>query len=119
MGKKILVTDDQAGIRKLLVEILTPQGYDVHECADGVEALEFLNKNKVDLMLLDMKMPQMDGITTLKRINELKIDVKVIFMTAFGELKVTKDAERLGALDYILKPFDIIQLLELVNKHAI
>lgn len=118
MGKRILVTDDQAGIRKLLIEILRPQGYEVIECADGLEALKFLESNRVDLMLLDMKMPQMDGITTLKRINELKLDVKVIFMTAFGELKVTKDAHRLGALDYILKPFDIIQLLELVNKHV-
>ncbi len=117
VGKKILVTDDQAGIRKLLMEILKPQGYEVFECADGLQALEFLTENKVDLILLDMKMPQMDGLTTLKNIKERKIDVKVIFMTAFGELKVTKDAERLGALDYILKPFDILQLLELVNKH--
>lgn len=118
MGKRILVTDDQAGIRKLLIEILRPQGYEVHECADGLQALEFLKSNTVDLMLLDMKMPQMDGITTLKKLKELNIDVKVIFMTAFGELKVTKDAQRLGALDYILKPFDIIQLLELVEKHV-
>lgn len=117
MEKRILVTDDQEGIRRLLVEILKPQGYNVFECADGLQALEFLKENKVDLMLLDMKMPQMDGITTLKKINELNIDVKVIFMTAFGELKVTKDAKRLGALDYILKPFDIMQLLELVQKY--
>jgi two-component system response regulator (stage 0 sporulation protein F) len=69
-------------------------------------------------MLLDMKMPVMDGITTLKKLKELNIEVKVVIMTAFGELKVTKDAQKLGALDSILKPFDIIQLLEVVEKYA-
>ncbi|SES85393.1 response regulator [Anaerobranca gottschalkii] len=118
MGKKILVTDDQVGIRKLLVEILRPQGYEVYECADGLQALDFLKENTVDLMLLDMKMPKMDGITTLKKIKEMDIDVKVVIMTAFGELKVTKDAQKLGAIDYILKPFDIIQLLEVVEKYV-
>lgn len=118
MGKKILVTDDQVGIRRLLTEILKPQGYEVYECSDGLQAIEFLKGNTVDLVLLDMKMPILDGITTLKKIKDLNIDAKVVIMTAFGELKVTKDAQKLGALDYILKPFDIIQLLEVVEKYA-
>ncbi|WP_350343569.1 response regulator [Proteinivorax tanatarense] len=115
--KTILITDDQYGIRRLLKEVFESRGITVLEASDGLQAIEKLHKHTVDLMLLDMKMPNLDGLSTLKVLKEKEIKVDVIFMTAYGEDRLTTEAKELGSNSHIFKPFDIEYVLEVVEKH--
>ncbi|KIL44012.1 chemotaxis protein CheY [Jeotgalibacillus alimentarius] len=115
--EKILIVDDQFGIRILLNEILEKEGYQTFQAANGPEALTLL-KEAPDLVLLDMKIPGMDGIEILRKMKEKEPDIKVIIMTAYGELGMIQEAEALGALTHITKPFDIQDIRNLVKEHA-
>ena len=117
MKEKILVVDDQFGIRILLNEVLQKEGYDTYQAANGLQALEILNDHVPDLVLLDMKIPGMDGIEILKRMKVLQPDIKVIIMTAYGELDMIQEAMDLGAITHFAKPFDIDDIRKAVEKH--
>ena len=117
MKEKILVVDDQFGIRILLNEVLQKEGYDTYQAANGLQALEILNDHVPDLVLLDMKIPGMDGIEILKRMKVLQPDIKVIIMTAYGELDMIQEAMDLGAITHFAKPFDIDDIRKAVAKH--
>ena len=117
MKEKILVVDDQFGIRILLNEVLQKEGYDTYQAANGLQALEILNDHMPDLVLLDMKIPGMDGIEILKRMKVLQPDIKVIIMTAYGELDMIQEAMDLGAITHFAKPFDIDDIRKAVAKH--
>ncbi|HEY4550125.1 MAG TPA: response regulator [Bacillus sp. (in: firmicutes)] len=117
MKEKILVVDDQFGIRILLNEVLQKEGYDTYQAANGLQALEVLNDHVPDLVLLDMKIPGMDGIEILKRMKVLQPDIKVIIMTAYGELDMIQEAMDLGAITHFAKPFDIDDIRKAVAKH--
>jgi two-component system, response regulator, stage 0 sporulation protein F len=117
MKEKILVVDDQFGIRILLNEVLQKEGYDTYQAANGLQALEVLNDHVPDLVLLDMKIPGMDGIEILKRMKVLRPDIKVIIMTAYGELDMIQEAMDLGAITHFAKPFDIDDIRKAVAKH--
>jgi two-component system, response regulator, stage 0 sporulation protein F len=117
MKGKILIVDDQFGIRILLNEVLQKEGYDTFQAANGLQALEILNDHVPDLVLLDMKIPGMDGIEILKRMRVLQPDIKVIIMTAYGELDMIQEAMDLGALTHFAKPFDIDDIRKAVEKH--
>ena len=117
MKGKILIVDDQFGIRILLNEVLQKEGYDTFQAANGLQALEILNDHVPDLVLLDMKIPGMDGIEILKRMKVLQPDIKVIIMTAYGELDMIQEAMDLGALTHFAKPFDIDDIRKAVEKH--
>ena len=117
MKGKILIVDDQLGIRILLNEVLQKEGYDTYQAANGVQALELANKDKLDLVLLDMKIPGMDGIEILKRLKEIDQEIKVIIMTAYGELDMIQEAKDLGALTHFAKPFDIHDIREAVKNY--
>lgn len=117
MGKKILIVDDQYGIRILLNEVLQKEGYDTYQAANGLQALEIVQENVPDLILLDMKIPGMDGIEILKRVKALYPDMKVIIMTAYGELDMIQEAMDLGAMTHFAKPFDIVEIREAVKKY--
>ena len=84
MEEKILIVDDQFGIRILLNEVLQKEGYHTFQAANGVQALEITKKHSPDLVLLDMKIPGMDGIEILKRMKSIDPDIRVIIMTAYG-----------------------------------
>jgi two-component system response regulator (stage 0 sporulation protein F) len=114
--KKILVVDDQYGIRVLLCEILQKDGYVMHEAANGVQALKIVEEEKPDLVLLDMKIPGMDGLEILKRIKENHAEVDVIMMTAYGELNLINEAMSLGAITHFAKPFDIDDIREVIKN---
>nr|WP_156129589.1 response regulator [Jeotgalibacillus malaysiensis] len=114
--EKVLIVDDQFGIRILLNEILEKEGYQTFQAANGLEALALL-KEEPDLVLLDMKIPGMDGIEILRRMKEEETEIKVIIMTAYGELGMIQEAESLGALTHITKPFDIQDIRNLVKEH--
>lgn len=98
---KILIVDDSQFMRKILKDILSPEGYEVLEAGNGKEALEKFEAEKPDLVLLDIIMPELDGIGVLQKIGR---GTKVIVISAVGQDKMVDEAKRLGALDYIVKP---------------
>ncbi|AJQ29432.1 MULTISPECIES: response regulator [Pelosinus] len=110
----VLVIDDQPGIRRLLMEVLSEEGYAVHTAANGYEGIQKVKDLKPVLILMDMKMPGMDGIETLRELKRLNQANKVIMMTAYGELELVNIAKELGAYAYITKPFDIIDLCSMI-----
>ncbi|AIQ61912.1 Sporulation initiation phosphotransferase F [compost metagenome] len=115
--KKVLIVDDQNGIRILLMEVFNSEGYTTFQAANGKAALDIVNSDRPDLVLLDMKIPGMDGLEILKHIKEIDPAIKVIMMTAYGELDMIKEATKLGALMHFTKPFDIDEMRVAVNLH--
>jgi two-component system, response regulator, stage 0 sporulation protein F len=113
--KKILIVDDQFGIRVLLQEVLMKEGYTIFQAPNGQVALELAKNENPDLILLDMKIPGMDGLEILRNIRKMEIDTKVIMMTAYGELDLIQEAMEMGALAHFTKPFDIDELRQAVN----
>ncbi len=117
MKEKILIVDDQFGIRILLTEVLQKEGYQTFQAANGYQAIEIAQKNAPDLVLLDMKIPGMDGIEILKRLKQHDQSIKVIIMTAYGELDMIQEAKDLGALTHFAKPFDIDEIRQAVRQY--
>jgi two-component system, response regulator, stage 0 sporulation protein F len=113
----ILIVDDQFGIRVLLQEVLEKAGYSTFQAPNGQVALDIVQSHKPDLILLDMKIPGMDGLEILRNIRKLEIDTKVIMMTAYGELDLIQEAMEMGALAHFTKPFDIDELRQVVQIH--
>ena len=116
MKKKVLIVDDQNGIRVLLTEVFNNEGYETYQASNGKVALEIVRKFSPDLLLLDMKIPGMDGLDILKHVKNIDSSIKVIMMTAYGELDMIKEATDLGALMHFTKPFDIDELRVAVNS---
>jgi len=113
--KQLLIVDDQQGIRLLLKEVFKREGYETYLASNGIEALEISERIKPDVVLLDMKIPGMDGIEILKRIKSKTPDLPVVMMTAYGELDLIQEAIKLGAAHYFTKPFDIYEVRDAVN----
>ncbi|WP_335871449.1 response regulator [Bacillus sp. 2205SS5-2] len=118
MKEKILIVDDQFGIRILLNEVLQKEGYQTFQAANGVQALDIVDKDFPDLVLLDMKIPGMDGIEILKRMKKKYENIRVIIMTAYGELDMIQEAKDLGAITHFAKPFDIDEIRQAVKQHV-
>lgn len=116
LAKKVLIVDDQFGIRVLLQEVLSKEGYKTFQAHNGSLALELAQKELPDLILLDMKIPGMDGLEILRNLRKLEIDTKVLMMTAYGELDLIQEAMELGALAHFTKPFDIDELRQVVKS---
>lgn len=106
MGKKVLVVDDSLLIRKLLQDFLEAKGYTVLLAQDGKEALEMINKDMPDMMLLDITMPVMDGIEVLEELKKLNINLPVIIVTNTADIKIARETLEKGAYDYVTKPID-------------
>jgi two-component system, response regulator, stage 0 sporulation protein F len=117
MKAKILIVDDQFGIRILLNEVFQKEGYNTYQAANGLQALDIVKKHDPDLVLLDMKIPGMDGIEILKRMRVIDQDIRVIIMTAYGELDMIQEAKDLGAIMHFAKPFDIDDIRAAVKLH--
>jgi two-component system response regulator (stage 0 sporulation protein F) len=115
LKKKLLIVDDQNGIRVLLMEVFSNEGYETYQASNGKLALEIVRNVTPDLVLLDMKIPGMDGLDILKHIKSMNPAIKVIMMTAYGELDMIKEATDLGAIMHFTKPFDIDELRMAVN----
>lgn len=112
----LLVVDDQMGVRRLLFEAFSEENYNVIMASSGMEAIEKVQALKPHVILMDMKMPGMNGLEALKEINKIYDDLLVIMMTAYGELEIVAEAIKLGIKEYITKPFDINELRLLVKK---
>lgn len=116
MKGKILVIDDDTSLRRVLEYNLQEEGYDVQAASSGEEGLFLFTKNEPDLVITDMKMPGMDGLTVLKTIKERSPEKVVIIITAFGTVDVAVEAMKSGAFDYITKPFNRDELKLTVKK---
>lgn len=99
-----------------MYEAFNEEGYRVELAAGGQEAIEQVKKQMPDLILMDMKMPGMNGLETLQEIRKINDSVLVIIMTAYGELEIVAEAMKLGIKEYVTKPFDINELRLLVKK---
>lgn len=108
---KVLIVDDEAPIRRTLREILTFEKFKVDEAQDGMECLTMLKKEKYDIILLDIKMPKMDGIEALERAQLLCPETPIIMISGHGDIETAVDAVKKGAFDYIPKPLDLNRLL--------
>lgn len=114
---KILVVDDEAPVRDIVRKGLSQMGgYSVEVAQNGVEAIEKIEQDVFDLVLTDLKMPEMDGIELLKTIKGTRPEVMVILMTAYGSIETAVEAMRIGANDYITKPVDLNELLIHISK---
>lgn len=114
--RRILVVDDEDALRTVLSAELHSEGYDVGTAADGMEALAELQKAAYDLVLLDIKMPNMNGFEVLKVIKEKYAGTKVIMLTGFADLKNAIESKKLGAEDFVSKPYDLVDLLTTIDR---
>ncbi|GAF12772.1 sporulation initiation phosphotransferase [Bacillus sp. JCM 19046] len=119
MNHKVLIVDDQFGIRVLLTEVLQKDGYEMFQAANGKEALDIQAMEDISIVLLDMKIPGMDGVEILKQLKQRQPSIKVIMMTAYGELKMVNEALENGAISYMAKPFDISDVRQAIRKNLI
>ena len=113
--RKILIIDDQPGIRLLLNEVFKKEGYAPLLAANGTEALKIAEEEQVDCVLLDMKIPGMNGLEILQHLKAKNERMPVIMMTAYGEQELIDEAMKLGASNYFTKPFNIFEVLGEVN----
>ncbi|OZU90311.1 two-component system response regulator [Virgibacillus indicus] len=117
MANRILIVDDAAFMRMMIKDILTKNGFEViGEAQDGAEAIEKYKELSPDLVTMDITMPEMDGITSLKRIKELNSDAKIIMCSAMGQQAMVIDAIQAGAKDFIVKPFQADRVIEAIQK---
>jgi two-component system response regulator PilR (NtrC family) len=116
MVERILVVDDDQSLREFLTITLSREGYDVVPAASGGEALRILGETPVDLALVDLKMPGMDGLETLRRLKEVSDGVSVVIVTAFATTETAIQALKEGAYDYLIKPFKVDELKLVVRK---
>ncbi len=116
--KQILVADDEPNLRRVLSAQLTRDGYDVIAVEDGQAALDALDAHHVDVVISDLRMPRVDGMTLLKRVVKSHPDVPVILITAHGTVDTAVEALKLGAFDYVTKPFEQSEFRNVVNKAA-
>lgn len=114
--KKILVVDDEASIRKNISDLLTPLGYTICQAGDGMSALKSFVDFTPHVVVLDINIPKKDGLTVLKEIKTIKNDIPVIVFTAFGTSERAIEAMKLGAFDYIEKPFELDEFVLAVER---
>lgn len=116
MGLRILLADDDAALRRIIQFKLKQRGYEVIATADGEEALSVLCKGRFDLLLSDMKMPKLNGLELLKEAKKVQPDIEVILITAYAAVSQAVEAVKLGAFDYLTKPFEDDQLFVTIEK---
>ncbi|MGD8878466.1 MAG: sigma-54 dependent transcriptional regulator, partial [Syntrophobacterales bacterium] len=114
--KRILVIDDEENMRHMLAVLLEKEGYQVDNAADGKQGLDLSSENFYDLILCDLKMPVMDGMTFLENFQELQLESTVIVMSAYGTLDTAIEAMKRGAYDYVSKPFKPDEIMLTLKK---
>lgn len=115
-GYSILVADDEENVRKLLAAVLTREGYQVELAEDGQKALERFRALSPDIVLMDIRMPGLNGIDALRDMRAVRSDATIILMTAYASVETAVEAIRQGAFDYIIKPFDLDEVKLLIGR---
>lgn len=115
--KQVMVCDDEEGVREAL-KLILEKDYDVIFAESGEVAIQKMKASPTDLVILDIKMPRKDGLETLKRLKKINPSCKVIIATGYRSVDTAQEASRLGASDYIIKPFDRFKILETVQKYT-
>jgi response regulator RpfG family c-di-GMP phosphodiesterase len=113
---RILVVDDEKVIREILADFLNMEGYVVHTVEDGVEAMKELHRRSYNLVISDLKMPNMGGLELIQKITEESLPVITVIMTGFGTVESAIEAMKRGAYDYILKPFKVEEVMHIVQR---
>lgn len=113
---KILIVDDAEFLRVRISKMLVGDGFEVFEAENGLKAIEAYNANKPDLVLMDITMPEMDGLTALKELRKSDPNAKVVMLTALGQESVVLEAVKSGAKDFIVKPFERDRVMSAINK---
>jgi DNA-binding NtrC family response regulator len=114
--KKILVIDDEAIVRSSCERTLGPEGYDIQSVSSGKEGIELLEKESFSLVLLDLKMPDMDGVEVLNKIKATWPETKVVMITGYSTVDTAVQALRLGAFNFVEKPFTPDMLISAVKE---
>jgi two-component system, NtrC family, response regulator AtoC len=114
--RTILIADDEANMRKVLAAMLRREGYEVITVSDGAEALDILRRARIDVLLTDLKMPKVDGMELLRKVLQEFEGVPVVMLTAHGTVDTAVSAMKLGAFDYLSKPFDKDELRLVIKK---
>jgi two-component system nitrogen regulation response regulator NtrX len=117
-GETILIVDDEESVRKSLADVMRDEGYEVVTAASGKEGIDLLHEAQPSIALLDIAMPDMDGIETLRRLKEIRPDLPVVMITGHGTIETAVKTTKLGAYDFIVKPPEL-QHLTLVVQHGI
>jgi len=112
----IMIVDDAAFVRSKCAQFLTQNGYQVVEAATGTEAVAKYKEKKIDVVLLDITMPDIDGLQTLKELVSFDPNVKVAMLTAMDQQAIIMECLKTGAKDFIVKPFDADQVVSAVKK---
>jgi len=115
-NERILIVDDEPDVGKFFQKILSEEGYRVMSATSGPEALSIIKKIKPEIIFLDIKMPEMDGMETFRRIRKISKKIVVIIITGYGSLKTAKEAMALGAYDYVSKPFNLESIKSMIRE---
>ena len=113
---KILIVEDEINMRRTLASVLKRKGYMVRGAGDGVESLNLLKQEDFDLILTDIRMPNMDGVELLKNVRKINPEIIVIVMTAYGSIENAVECMKLGATDYVTKPFSMDEIQVKIEK---
>jgi DNA-binding response OmpR family regulator len=116
MAIRLLYADDEPALRELVQNHLSLEGFEVETAADGVEAIDMINKNRYDLVLLDVHMPKKDGVEVLKYIKNKKITSRLIMLTGDGDPHIVSECAKYGAMDYLTKPYNYHELIEAIDR---
>lgn len=117
MATRVLIVDDAAFMRMMIKDILEKNDFEViGEAVNGIKAVEIYKAEKPDIVTMDITMPEMDGIQAVKAIKEFDPSAKVVMCSAMGQQSMVMDAIRVGAKDFIVKPFQADRVLEAINK---
>lgn len=114
--RRILIVDDEEDLRMLLGDVLTSAGYDITTASDGEEAIATLSTQMFDVVLLDIQMPRMNGIQVLKHINDHHPSTKSIIITGYADLHHATEARKLGAHDFIAKPYTLEDIMSSIER---
>src|SRR4051795_5624118 len=118
MADRVLVVDDELSLRKVLAATLQREGYEVQVASDGEEALAALDRDGADVVVTDLVMPKMDGLSLLRKVVKSHPDVPVIVVTAHGRVDSAGEAMKAGAFDFVTKPFEHVELKAIIAKAA-
>jgi len=113
---RILVVDDEESLREVCADALRDEGYQVLQSEDGRDALKVISANRIDLVISDLRMPEMSGFELLEKIKEKQLEIDFLIMTGFATIETAVDCMKMGAADYLPKPFNIKHLLVKVSK---